>query len=359
MSVARAYARSERRLARSRLRRRGRRARRRASRSCTRCCCAPRATSSAGAARALARRARSSTTSRCRPPTTRWWPCSPSSTRFRGASRFTTWAYKFALLEAGVKARRRAWQGREIPLDRRRWAAFADRGPAPTSSGARPASCSRAMRAPSTTQLTDHQREVFVALALQRGADRRPRGAARTTRGALYKTLHDARRKLRAALADHDLGADIMTRSAARARAAARSRPGPSSAARSASSGSTSTSSSSCRARRRRASRAWPPTSTAARPAARTTRACAPSSAAGRRDLGRRSQRDLRIAWALEHRADHRRAPRHDARASLESGIAGATSAHRSARGAGRALDNVVARSPPCARDVEFTRRPS
>ena len=34
---------------------------------------------------------------------------------FRGDSRFTTWAYKFALLEAGVKCRRRAWQGREGP----------------------------------------------------------------------------------------------------------------------------------------------------------------------------------------------------------------------------------------------------
>src|SRR4051812_12522430 len=35
---------------------------------------------------------------------------------FRGASRFTTWAYKFALLEAGVKARRRAWEHREVQL---------------------------------------------------------------------------------------------------------------------------------------------------------------------------------------------------------------------------------------------------
>jgi RNA polymerase sigma-70 factor (ECF subfamily) len=35
---------------------------------------------------------------------------------FRGESRFTTWAYKFALLEAAVKLRRRAWQGGEIPL---------------------------------------------------------------------------------------------------------------------------------------------------------------------------------------------------------------------------------------------------
>src|SRR3954471_9414454 len=36
---------------------------------------------------------------------------------FRGESRFTTWAYKFALLEAGVKARRQAWRDREVPLD--------------------------------------------------------------------------------------------------------------------------------------------------------------------------------------------------------------------------------------------------
>ena len=39
---------------------------------------------------------------------------------FRGDSRFTTWAYKFALYEAAAKVRRRAWQGREIPLGARR-----------------------------------------------------------------------------------------------------------------------------------------------------------------------------------------------------------------------------------------------
>ena len=38
---------------------------------------------------------------------------------FRGDSRFTTWAYKFALYEAAAKVRRRAWQGREIPLGER------------------------------------------------------------------------------------------------------------------------------------------------------------------------------------------------------------------------------------------------
>src|SRR5262249_17702071 len=46
---------------------------------------------------------------------------------FRGASRFTTWVYKFALLEAAVKIRRRAWQGREVPLEADSWAAMTDR----------------------------------------------------------------------------------------------------------------------------------------------------------------------------------------------------------------------------------------
>ena len=47
---------------------------------------------------------------------------------FRGDSRFTTWAYKFALLEAAVKLRRRAWQGRELPLEPEAWTLFASAG---------------------------------------------------------------------------------------------------------------------------------------------------------------------------------------------------------------------------------------
>src|SRR5829696_10502030 len=47
---------------------------------------------------------------------------------YRGASRFTTWAYKFALLEAGVKLRRRAWQEREVVLEPDDWNALAERG---------------------------------------------------------------------------------------------------------------------------------------------------------------------------------------------------------------------------------------
>ena len=47
---------------------------------------------------------------------------------FRGASRFTTWVYKFALLEAAVKLRKRAWQGREVPLEPESWSLFASAG---------------------------------------------------------------------------------------------------------------------------------------------------------------------------------------------------------------------------------------
>jgi DNA-directed RNA polymerase specialized sigma24 family protein len=45
---------------------------------------------------------------------------------FRGLSRFTTWAYKFALLEAATKARRMAWRDRELPRPPEDWVAMAD-----------------------------------------------------------------------------------------------------------------------------------------------------------------------------------------------------------------------------------------
>jgi RNA polymerase sigma-70 factor (ECF subfamily) len=119
---------------------------------------------------------------------------------FRGASRFTTWVYKFALLEAAVKLRKRAWQAREVPLEPESWELFAG-GVAPEDAAAR-AELLAAVRTAVETALTPHQRRVLVALALNGVpidvlADR-----LGTTRGALYKTLHDARRRLRAVLAD-------------------------------------------------------------------------------------------------------------------------------------------------------------
>ena len=119
---------------------------------------------------------------------------------FRGASRFTTWAYKFVLLEAGVKARRRAWQNREIALEDDSWRRLADAAPGVQRS-VEAAELLREVCRAMESELTVHQREVFVALALNEVPIDVLAERLATTRGALYKTLHDARRKLRAALA--------------------------------------------------------------------------------------------------------------------------------------------------------------
>ena len=115
---------------------------------------------------------------------------------FRGESSFTTWVYKFAILEAGVKARRRAWQDREVPLDD---TPHADATPSPHQQ-VEDAELLRAVRDAMRTELTDHQRRVFTALALNGVPIDVLAERLGTTRGALYKTLHDARRKLRATI---------------------------------------------------------------------------------------------------------------------------------------------------------------
>ena len=119
---------------------------------------------------------------------------------YRGASRFTTWAYKFALLEAGVRLRRRAWQDREVVLDPERWPAFPDSGSS-AAEKVEQAEVLQALKGAVSTALTPRQRQVFVALALNEVPIDVLAERLDTTRGALYKTLHDARRKLRDELA--------------------------------------------------------------------------------------------------------------------------------------------------------------
>ena len=124
---------------------------------------------------------------------------------FRGASRFTTWVYKFALLEAAVKLRKRAWQGREIPLEPETWDLFASAGLQPDAK-AEEHELLRTLQQAIEEVLTLHQRRILIALAVDGVpidvlADR-----LETTRGALYKTLHDARRKLRRHLDECGLG---------------------------------------------------------------------------------------------------------------------------------------------------------
>jgi len=124
---------------------------------------------------------------------------------FRGASRFTTWVYKFALLEAAVKLRQRAWQGREISLDSETWDVLASAGLEPDAE-LEQSELLTVLQAAIGNVLTPHQRRVLVALTLNGVPIDVLAGRLGTTRGALYKTLHDARRRLRGHLEQCGLG---------------------------------------------------------------------------------------------------------------------------------------------------------
>lgn len=119
---------------------------------------------------------------------------------FRGESRFSTWAYKFAIYEAAVRVRVRSWQQREVVVDTERWLEVVDAHAADPARRLDEAELLRAIRA-AITSLTERQRTVLVAVTLQGVPIDVLAQRTGSTRGALYKTLHDARRRLRAELA--------------------------------------------------------------------------------------------------------------------------------------------------------------
>jgi RNA polymerase sigma-70 factor (ECF subfamily) len=129
---------------------------------------------------------------------------------YRGESRFTTWAWKFAFYEACVAVRKRRWLSREVPVEAEGWEAVAgDAGPdAPVEQ----AEVLAALRQAADEVLTPHQRSVFVALALNEVPVDVLAERLGTSRGALYKTLHDARGRLRSALAVAGLGPSAWQR---------------------------------------------------------------------------------------------------------------------------------------------------
>ena len=116
--------------------------------------------------------------------------------QYRFESRFTTWAYKFAILEAAVRTRRRAWQEHELPVDPDAWTTLPGRTLDPAENLERRDRL-RAIIEAVRTELSPHQREVLGALVLADVPIDVLAERLGTTRGALYKTLHDARRKLR------------------------------------------------------------------------------------------------------------------------------------------------------------------
>jgi RNA polymerase sigma-70 factor (ECF subfamily) len=120
--------------------------------------------------------------------------------QFRGESRFTTWAYKFVILEVSAKIGRHFWQRPAVWIDAEDWDRLPDRF------GLEPARESEwrdlvaALRHAVDTDLTVRQRRVFIALVLTGVPLDALVVELGSNRNAIYKTLFDARRKLRAAL---------------------------------------------------------------------------------------------------------------------------------------------------------------
>lgn len=123
---------------------------------------------------------------------------------FRGESRFTTWAYKFALLDTAVTLRRRAWQSREVPREPEHWPPIADTASTPQRA-MEGRELLAAVGAAIDRDLSPHQRDVLIAITVNNVPIDVLAERLGTTRGALYKTLHDARAKLRSALTHRGL----------------------------------------------------------------------------------------------------------------------------------------------------------
>jgi RNA polymerase sigma-70 factor, ECF subfamily len=120
--------------------------------------------------------------------------------QFRGLSRFTTWAYKFVMFEVSAKVARHPWHRapprvKDFPSDQ----LLDPFGPRPVDGVEQRAQLEALCRA--IGELTERQREVFVAIALNDVPIDVLAVRLRTNRNAIYKNLFDARRSLRAQMA--------------------------------------------------------------------------------------------------------------------------------------------------------------
>jgi RNA polymerase sigma-70 factor (ECF subfamily) len=119
---------------------------------------------------------------------------------YRGFSRFTTWAYKFVIFEVSGKVARHAWHrhspSREELLFERMPDSLAPRPGDRLEQHEQFEALSAAIG-----ELTERQREVFVAIALNEVSIDVLAAQLGTNRNAIYKNLFDARRNLRASMA--------------------------------------------------------------------------------------------------------------------------------------------------------------
>jgi RNA polymerase sigma-70 factor (ECF subfamily) len=120
---------------------------------------------------------------------------------FRGESRFTTWAYKFAIFEVSAKLGRHYRRARPVSLDAEDWDRLPDNFNLDPSRRNEWRELVSALSEAVDTSLSEHQRRVFAAIVLNAVPLDALVQELGSNRNAIYKTLYDVRRKLRARLA--------------------------------------------------------------------------------------------------------------------------------------------------------------
>ncbi len=121
--------------------------------------------------------------------------------QFRGESRFTTWAYKFVVLEVSAQLGRRFRRQPTVRLGDDAWDRIPDRLGIDPARHAESVELVEALRATVAGSLSERQRRVFAALVIEGVPLDALAAELGSTRNAIYKTMFDARRKIRAHLA--------------------------------------------------------------------------------------------------------------------------------------------------------------
>jgi RNA polymerase sigma-70 factor (ECF subfamily) len=116
---------------------------------------------------------------------------------FRGESRFTTWVYRFGIIEVANKVSRHPSNKPQISLDAEEWdrlpANFGDDPLAKTQHAELIAAVRRAV----DESLTDRQRSFFIASVVNGIPNDVLSSETGASLGSIYKIIFDARRKIR------------------------------------------------------------------------------------------------------------------------------------------------------------------
>src|SRR6201995_253319 len=111
--------------------------------------------------------------------------------QFRGESRFTTWACKFAIFEVSAKIGRHFWRKPGVPFDAEDWEQLPDLFGFDPAREAEWRDLLAALRRAVDTELTPRQREVFVALVVNAVPLDALVAKQASNRNAIYKMLFD------------------------------------------------------------------------------------------------------------------------------------------------------------------------